>query len=119
MSYLHLIDNLTGTDVNLLVEPSYTFTARFDDYASRFKLVYSARKSIEEIGEDEVFAFIHDGEIIVESDGIVQVIDMLGRVLLTHVDNTHTVSTAGFVPGVYVLRLINGNSVRTQRIVVR
>ena len=40
-SYLHLIDNLTGADVDLLAEPSYTFETKTSDYASRFKLVFS------------------------------------------------------------------------------
>ena len=34
MDYLHLIDNLTGADTDLLSEPSYTFTASNHDYAS-------------------------------------------------------------------------------------
>ena len=40
-NYLHLIDNLTGEDVDLLVESSYTFVAKTSDYASRFRLVFS------------------------------------------------------------------------------
>ena len=53
-SYLHLIDNMTGADVDLLSPegviagedpqspmPSYTFTAKTTDYESRFKLVFS------------------------------------------------------------------------------
>ena len=40
-SYLHLIDNLTGADVDLLASPTYTFTAKTTDYESRFKLVFS------------------------------------------------------------------------------
>ena len=42
MDYLHLVDNLTGADIDLLQTPDYTFTAKSDDYASRFKLVFSA-----------------------------------------------------------------------------
>ena len=41
LSSLTLIDNLTGVDVDLLATPSYTFNARKDDQASRFKLVFS------------------------------------------------------------------------------
>ncbi|MBQ3709405.1 MAG: InlB B-repeat-containing protein [Bacteroidales bacterium] len=117
MAYLHLIDNLTGTNVDLLQTPSYTFEGKTTDYASRFKLVFSARKSIEEIG-DEGFAFIHDGEIIIEADGIIQVIDMLGRVLVNR-DANERITTDGLVGGVYVLRLINGEIVKTQKIVVK
>ncbi len=39
--YLHLIDNLTGADVDLLQTPQYAFTAKTTDYASRFRLVFS------------------------------------------------------------------------------
>ena len=41
LSSLHLIDNLTGVDVDLLATPSYTFSARNNDQASRFKLVFA------------------------------------------------------------------------------
>ena len=40
LGYLHLIDNLTGNDVDLLATPSYTFKAKTSDYATRFKLVF-------------------------------------------------------------------------------
>ena len=40
-SYLHLIDNMTGADVDLLETPSYTFEAKTSDSASRFRLVFS------------------------------------------------------------------------------
>ena len=41
--YLHLIDNLTGADIDLLETPSYTFEAKPGDDASRFKLVFDFR----------------------------------------------------------------------------
>lgn len=43
MNYLHLIDNLTGANVDLLVNTSYSFEAKTTDNASRFKLVFSAK----------------------------------------------------------------------------
>jgi hypothetical protein len=49
-----------------------------------------------------------------------QVIDVMGRVIVSREgDVSGNVSTNGMAPGVYVLRLINGNSVKTQKIVVR
>ena len=117
MAYLHLIDNLTGVDVDLLAQPSYTFEGRVSDYASRFKLVFNAKKSLEEIG-DEGFAFIHDGKLIITGEGIVQVIDMLGRILLTQQDERPCVSTAEMAPGVYVIRLIQGDKMKNQKIVI-
>lgn len=40
LDYLHLIDNLTGADVDLLQTPAYSFTAKTTDYTSRFRLVF-------------------------------------------------------------------------------
>ena len=42
-SYLHLIDNLTGNDVDLLAVPSYMFEARDSDDTSRFRIVYKMK----------------------------------------------------------------------------
>lgn len=41
LSYLRLIDNLTGNDIDLLATPSYTFEATTTDDASRFRLVFN------------------------------------------------------------------------------
>ncbi len=41
MEYLHLIDNMTGADIDLLQTPEYTFQARTTDNASRFQLVFA------------------------------------------------------------------------------
>ena len=39
--YLHLIDNLTGKDVDLLASSSYIFEVKMSDYATRFKLLFA------------------------------------------------------------------------------
>ena len=114
LDYLHLIDNMTGADIDLLTTPSYTFTARNDNYASRFKLVFNA---LDSDFENDDFAFISNGEININGEGTLQVIDMLGRVIVCR-DAMHCVSTAGMTPGVYILRLINGNNVKNQKIII-
>ena len=127
LNYLHLIDNLTGADVDLLTpagnSPSerglggvYTFTAKTTDYESRFKLVFAVGSST---GSD-TFAFISNGNIIVNGEGTLQIFDAMGRQLFSKelsTFNSH-LSTLNYTPGVYVLRLINGEHVRTQKIVV-
>ena len=119
VNYLHLIDNMTGMDVDLLATPSYTFEGKKSDYASRFKLVFSANAGNNEVGED--FAFISDGNIIIlhEGEATLQVIDIMGRIVNTQtVNGNASVNNVG-TAGVYVLQLINGNNVKTQKIVVR
>ena len=125
LDYLHLIDNLTGADVDLLVSPAYTFTAKTTDYASRFRLVFSGNEADGPSTSSGTFAFISNGNIII-TDGpstgsracILQIVDMQGHIIVS-TDAARNVSTCGIVPGVYVLRLINGDDVKTQKIVVR
>ena len=119
--YLHLIDNLTGSDVNLLQTPSYTFTARNDDYESRFRLVFVANDAdLGGEGNDD-FAFISNGQFIITSEGTLQIIDMMGRVIVTkQLSTTNSqLPTANFKAGVYVLRLVNGDNIKTQKIVIK
>ena len=114
--YLHLIDNLTGTDVDLFQTPTYTFTAKTTDYESRFKLVFSVCGDANDDNEAP-FAFISNGNLIVNGEGILQVTDVTGRFLFTG-NARRQVSTTGFTPGVYVLQLIDGKHIKTQKIVV-
>ena len=122
MEYLHLIDNLTGNDVDLLAAPSYTFQARTDDYASRFRLVFSAN-SIDDnnVEPDNDFAFISNGELIINGTGTFQVIDMLGRQLFSReaYSDFRLQTSDFFTSGVYMLRLVDGENVKTQKIVIR
>ncbi len=127
--YLHLIDNLTGADIDLLplgkggkedFQPAtYTFTAKTTDYASRFRLVFSVSGDAD--GDDDApFAFISNGSIIVSdanADATLQIVDMAGHIIVS-ADVARNISTNGMAQGVYVLRLIKGDEVKTQRIVV-
>lgn len=117
MSYLHLIDNLTGADIDLLSTPSYSFSARLSDYESRFRLVYMAGQ----VAEQESFAFFSNDKLIILNDGeaTLQVVDIMGRILSSERISGNGEKQVNAPAGVYVLRLVNGNDVRTQKIVVR
>ena len=113
--YLHLIDNMTGNDVDLLATSSYTFDALTTDYASRFKLVFATGN------DDDQFAFIGNGEIIlngVNGNTTVQLFDVTGR-MLSSTNGANRISTENMAAGVYMIRLVNGNDVKTQKIVVK
>lgn len=127
--YLHLIDNLTGTDIDLLplgkggkedFQPAtYTFTAKTTDYASRFRLLFSVSGDAAS-DNGAPFAFINNGSIIVSdanADATLQIVDMAGHIIVS-ADVARNISTNGMAQGVYVLRLIKGDEVKTQRIVI-
>ena len=128
LNYLHIIDNLSGNNIDLLATPTYTFTANTGDYASRFKLIFDPHYGVEEHDPSTgsgAFAYYDDGEIVISadaSDATLQVCDMTGRIVLSETinskDGSCTVSTK-LIPGVYVLRLVQNNWVRTQKMVIQ
>ena len=117
--YCHLIDNMTGADVDLLQEPEYTFESRTTDYASRFRVVFATNSESDD--DNETFAFNSNGTWIVINEGqsTLQVVDMMGRMLSSEsIDGSSTISLNQSA-GIYLLRLINGNDVKVQKVVVR
>ena len=120
MAYLHLIDNLEGADIDLLQQPYYTFNAKYTDYPSRFKVVF-ASVSENADGDHETFAFNNNGNWIILNEGraTLQVVDVNGRILsneqIEGCAETHINASAGL----YIIRLINGDNVKVQKVVVR
>ena len=116
---MHLIDNMTGANVDLLQTPSYSFEAKTMDYVSRFKLVFSANMANDNLSDD--FAFFSNGQLIIANEGeaSLQVIDVTGRVVATENINGTCSKTVNVKAGAYVLRLVNGNDVKTQKIVIK
>ena len=116
-SYLHLIDNMTGNDVDLLQTPSYSFNAKTTDYKSRFKLVFVCGDA----NDDNDFAFNSNGSWFISNEGsaTLQVVDVNGRILSSETVNGSVSKAINAAPGVYVIRLINGNDVKTQKIVIQ
>ncbi len=114
-SYLHVIDRLTGEDVDMILEGEYSFIGSPTDAENRFivKLSYDANGL--ENGSD-IFAYQNGTDIIVEGEGELQVFDLMGRhIMNANVNGTETISTSILNTGVYVMRL-NG---KVQKIVVR
>ena len=120
MNYLHLIDNLTGADVDLLTTSSYTFLAKTTDYESRFKLVFVANENNNENG-NETFAFFSNGNWIIVNEGeaTLQVVDAQGHILSSETFSDRYEKKLDVVPGVYMLRLIQGNDTKVQKMVIK
>ena len=121
MNYLHLIDNMTGADIDLKATPSYTFNATVNDYASRFRLVFSANGIEETVSDDQPFAFIGNGQIFISNEGeaTLQMIDITGRMVSSETISGSCSKNVNVANGIYMLRLVNGENVKTQKIVVR
>ena len=120
MEYMHLIDNMTGADVDLLATPSYTFEARTTDYASRFRLVFTTTTGVSENSENN-FAFYNGGNWVINNmgDATLQVVDMLGHILSSETINGNASISIDQVPGVYMIRLVSGNDVKVQKVIIK
>lgn len=121
LAYCHLIDNMTGADIDLLQQPEYTFEAKSDDYASRFRVVFVAKDAEGIAEESETFAFNSYGSWIIVNEGLatLQMVDINGRVLRNEQIEGYTSMKFNVAPGVYMLRLVNSDSVKVQKVVVR
>ena len=72
--------------------------------------------------DDEVFAYINNGNIIInniDNKTTLQVVDVTGRIVMNVNAANHGIPTSKMAPGVYVLRIISGDHVKTQKIVLR
>lgn len=123
-SYLHLIDNETGDDVDMLKEKSYRFYAFGNEPENRFKLIVSQGDEVV-ADDDNVFAYISNGDIVITgltSTATLQMFDVAGRLVGNDVVKGNGGSvcrvTKPQASGVYVLRLITADGSKTQKIVI-
>jgi len=110
--YLHVIDRMTGEDIDMLLDGEYSFIASPSDNDARFivKLGYNTNNS----AENDIFAYQNNNDIIVNGEGELQVFDVTGRMVATqHVNGVQTVNVPS--QGVFIFKL----NEKTQKIVVR
>jgi len=125
--YVHLIDNLTGADIDLLNAEEYKFQASTEDYISRFKLVFDVTGIDEPEPEDGpstgsgAFAFQFGNELIVTGEGTLQLFDLNGRCLLSTrlAGEQSSVSLPMLPKGMYLLRLTGSKQTQVQKMVIK
>lgn len=114
-----LVDKFTGKETDLRAD-SYTFMATTTDDPDRFLI----KLSNEDSETEDSFIYINNGELVFDNlsnDAIINVFDVLGRNIATFNncgDTTYRVSTDLFADGVYMVRLIEGNNVKVQKVVI-
>ena len=123
---LILTDKVERVDIDLLRTPTYQFKAATTDPADRFVLSYKTgtNQFKEQFMANEKsadFGFFSNGSWMIDNEGeaTLQVIDINGRILSSETINGNASIHVDAAPGVYMLRLINGDSVKVQKVVVR
>ena len=127
LTYLHLIDNLTGADVDLIGivastgSASYSFEAKMTDYPSRFKLMFAKNQQLDE-AIDSDFLYYADGQLFVfsaDGKGTLEIIDATGRIVMVENVNGYFCKSMSLKSGVYVTLLISDKTMKTQKFVVK
>ena len=111
-NYLHIIDRITGEDVDMLLEGEYSFIASPNDSNNRFivKLGYNAANN----ANNDIFAYQNGNDIVVEGEGELQVFDVTGRQVKTQrINGVQTINLN--TQGVYIFKLND----KVQKVVVR
>jgi hypothetical protein len=127
-SYLHLIDNIAGVDVDCLTNSEYKFEGKTSDYKSRFKLVFRCDGDEPEDPEEpddgddsDHFAFMFGDELVVNGAGLLQMFDIQGRCLMetraVGEQSSHRIPQVS--AGVYLLRLTGESKVKVQKMVIK
>ena len=116
-NYLHIIDRLTGEDVDMLLESEYSFIASPTDSDNRFIVRLAYLPNYGE--ENDIFAYQSGNEIFVSGTGELQIFDVTGRFVMSErINGATSISADALSKGVYVLRIV-GSEIKTQKIVVR
>ena len=111
VTYFHLIDKLTGDDVDMLLDDSYTFMGAPSDRNDRF--VLRLRHNDFDI-EGDIFAYQSGSDIVVTGEGELQIFDVMGRMVMnTRINGVETVNVPA--NAVYIFKL----NEKVQKIVVR
>ena len=117
-STMTLIDRFTGIETNLLFE-DYSFIAKSSDNSDRFIIRLS--QGTTDL-EEEHFAYINNNGLIINnasSNATLQIFDVMGRPVSSHnLSGNANIAVESLTNGVYILRLIDDNKVRVQKVVI-
>ena len=113
--YITLVDNITGVETDML-KNEYSFTVlSTNEKRDRFTVKFGKKAEV----ENDNFVYQSGSELIIEGNGSVQIIDVMGRVVYnnelsgnTRVNITHLNKAA------YIVRRVDGSNVNTQKIII-
>ena len=106
-----LVDRFTGVETNMLLEDEYSFTATSNDSHNRFVVRLGSAKI-----ENANFVYQSGDELIIDAEGAIEIIDMMGRVVYRSEMNNGRVNVSEFNNAAYVVRALNEGKV--QKVVI-
>ena len=113
-SRVSLYDRVENVETDMLADNTYKFFAT-NSTDNRFVLKFAKKSDLEE----GFFVYQSGDELVIDAEGMVQIVDVMGRVLYSgEQSGVRRVSVSGMENSACVVRNINNNEVRTQKIVI-
>lgn len=113
-----LVDLLTGKETNMLTD-TYSFIAKSNENPNRFMIRLDNSQGT---SDNSHFIYISNEELIInniEGQGFIQIYDILGRPVAEYnVSSSANIPTASFSDGVYVVRMIDENGIKVQKVII-
>ena len=110
-----LVDRFAGIETNMLLENEYNFTATSRDNANRFVVKLDNRQ---QTTDNSQFVYQSGEELIINAEGTIQIIDMMGRVVYSNEMNNGRINVSDFNNAAYVVRVVNAEGVKSQKVVI-
>ncbi|MBO5810198.1 MAG: PEGA domain-containing protein [Bacteroidales bacterium] len=110
-----LVDRLTGIETDMLAEKEYNFIATKDDRSDRFVLKLA---NGEEPSENSQFVYQSGEELIINAEGTIQIIDMMGRMIYSSNAENSRINVSNLKGATYIVRNITDNDVKVQKVVI-
>ena len=112
-----LVDRFTGIETDMLAESEYTFTATGNDNVNRFVIKLD---NGQHTTDNSQFVYQSGEELILNIEGSVQIVDMLGRVVYSneHANDNNRIDVSDFNEASYVVRVVNEEGIKIQKVVV-
>ena len=111
-----LYDRVENVETDMLSGKGYQFFAlNTKDNYNRFVLKFVKKSDMEEGN----FVYQSGEDLVIEAEGLVQIIDVMGRLVYSgEHSGISRVSVSGMENSAYIVRNINNNGVKTQKIVI-
>jgi hypothetical protein len=98
------------------MEKEYIFMAKANDSAERFVLLANAQSLNSETQSN--FVYVNNGELIINAKGSIQIIDMMGRVVLSEENGLSHINVSGLKNSAYIVRCVNDDEVKIQKMIL-
>lgn len=117
--YVHLVDKMTGENVDMLLEKEYSFMARDNDNPGRFVLKLTAESSDTDLSDR--FVYVNDDELIffgVDDDAQINIYDVTGRSIMNlNCDANSRINVESLNSGMYIIHAVDNHGIRIQKVV--